>query len=143
MTLVLIKKMIVTYALAHNVDPYVALSIANIESNYRHDVVSHTEDYGIFQINKKYYPDIEHASIEENIEIGIKHLKFTKKHCSLDKERLHKKFPYNGKHLKNLWIVCYNVGVNGIRKLKEPWKFEYFRKFQEEYRRQRTNEISL
>jgi hypothetical protein len=129
-----LKALIVTVAAQHGVDPQIALSVAFVESGFDHSKVSPTNDYGIFQLNLKYFPNAPELTVDENIRVGIKHLAWVKKHCKIDQDRIMEIGPVvQLPDMKHLWVNCYNAGVVGTAKLLKPWDFGYYKRIMEQY----------
>lgn len=124
------EALIIALALSHapTVSPQTALSIARVESNLDHSAVSPTNDHGLFQLNARYFTPTPHDA-HGHIITALKHLEWTKRHCPI--RELYGVPPI--KHVDLLWVVCYNLGVNGIRKIKEPWNQTYFMKVVRSY----------
>lgn len=103
-----------------NVDPYLALSVAINESNLNPLAVGSKNEQGLFQLLPQSYKKFninELRNVKTNIRLGIKHLKQVEKECP------HKDF-----------IICYNVGVSGSKKIKNPHLFPYVIKFNKTYK---------
>lgn len=118
-------KWIILYSSVYGVDPRLATSIAEYESSGRYGTIGLHGEVGLFQIR----PEYSKLTIKQlldpkrNIQEGIKKLYEAKKYCSHQRE--------------NTWIVCYNVGVAGGRKIKRPKQFVYYRKVMSIYRRKK------
>lgn len=129
-----IKALIITVAAQHGIDPQIALSVAFVESGFKQEAVSPSGDYGIFQLNVKYFPNAPEMTVDENIRVGIKHLAWTKKHCKLNQERIMEIGPVPSlPDMKYLYVNCYNMGVTGAAKLLKPWDYGYFQRVMEQY----------
>lgn len=114
MTKLLIIQMIILYSNIYGVNPQTSLAVAKIESNFNPNAISETNDYGVFQLNEKSFPEYTKEQLLEpklNIIIGIKYLAKMQKECN------HK--------FNNQWLVCYNFGVKNSRKVKYPEKWPY------------------
>lgn len=136
MNILTLKKLIITVALQNNIDPHLALSVAFVESGFDNKKVSPTNDYGVFQLNVRYFPHAPELTIDENVRVGIKHLKWTKKYCKIEEERMLELGPVPDLvNMEHLWINCYNAGVVGGAKLIKPWDFGYYKRVMEEYER--------
>jgi soluble lytic murein transglycosylase-like protein len=104
------------------VDPLLALSVAKVESNYNQSAIGLHKEVGIFQIkpSNEYKPK-QLKDLHNNIKIGILMLKQAQKDC---------------KHKDNLtYVVCYNAGIYGGGRIKNPDKFPYVMKVSDEYNR--------
>lgn len=114
-----IVKLIILTSIQMNVDPYLALSVAINESNLNPLAVGSKNEQGLFQLLPKSYKKLsikELRDIKTNVKLGVKHLKQVEKECP------HKDF-----------IICYNVGVTGSKKIKKPHLFPYVVKFNKTY----------
>lgn len=110
------------YASMYNIDPSVAMSIAHIESNFKINAVGPVGEIGLYQINPKFsdrnVKDL--FRVEVNVELGIKKLAEAKKYCSHQDD--------------NTWVICYNIGVTGAKKVKHPTLFPYYKKFRKAHK---------
>jgi len=97
-----------------NVKPELAVAIAKVESSLNPNAVGAIGEIGLFQIRPKYskFTSSELFNIPTNIIEGLRMLRFAKKHCK------HK--------IDYTWVTCYNRGVEGGLKVKEPKKDEYY-----------------
>lgn len=101
----------------HGVDPETAIRIAKLESNFNPKALSKTKDGGLFQLNTRYHkfhnPD---WIFDENINtyIAIQTLSKFKKIC---------KYKSNYQ-----FVLCYNMGLRGASKLKNPDGQTYIKK---------------
>jgi soluble lytic murein transglycosylase-like protein len=112
--------MIVAYSHLVGLDPHVPLAIAKIESNYKVHAVGPKGEIGVFQLNPSAYPDYkvkDLKNVKTNVELGIKTLKKMKDSC-----------PH-----KRDWVLCYNTGVTGAKRIKNPKEFPYVKKFNKAY----------
>lgn len=117
MTKIMIIKLIQIYALAYNVDPRVAISVAAVESGFNSNVIGVTGDVGVFQLNPKSFPNYTIKQLKDpiiNIELGIKYLAEVKKRCK------HKD--------DNNWLICYNMGIKKASTIKHPELWKYTKK---------------
>jgi len=113
----MIIKFIQLYSLAYNVDPKIAISVAEIESNFKANAIGITGDIGIFQLNPKSFPKYTIKQLKDpmiNIELGVKYLAKMKKEC---------KYKAN-----NEWLICFNYGPRNAKKVKHPSLFPYVKK---------------
>lgn len=113
----IIIKMIIFYSQIYGVDHKLALAVARNESNFNPNVISSTEDYGVFQLNIKSFPQYNKKQLLNpyiNIPEGIKYLAKMKKECKYNKDIE--------------WLICYNYGVGNARKVKYPKLWPYTRK---------------
>lgn len=118
MKLMLIK-MITMYSLIYNVDPKVSLSVVDVESKFNPNIVSETQDIGLFQLHKSSFPEYSIKQLQDpilNIQLGVQYLAKMKKEC---------------KYKDNItYLVCYNYGINNAKKIKHPSLFPYVKKVQ-------------
>ena len=97
-----VKKQIITTAIEKDVDPYVALSIAKLESNFDPNKKNRSGAVGVFQLMPKTakYLGVNPYVARENIEGGISYYKqMYKKYGSVD-----------------LALAAYNAGPGNVRK---------------------------
>jgi soluble lytic murein transglycosylase-like protein len=114
----MVNLLITFYSLVNGIDPYISFKMAKIESNMDHNAISRTNDGGLFQLNRRYYKFHNPKWIfspETNIPIALNTLGFLKKSCK--------------HHKDNLYVLCYNRGLKGASKVKNPLKDMYYRKF--------------
>jgi hypothetical protein len=106
----------------YGVNPVVALAVAKVESNFNSKAISHTGDYGIFQLNSKSFPDIKKSDLlnpEINVKLGVQYLAWNKKYCKY-KENM-------------LYLTCWNYGIGNAKKLKYPYKWPFYLKVKKTY----------
>lgn len=101
---------IVTTAIAHGVDPQVALAIVEVESSFNPKARGSKGEVGLFQLHPKYHK----VSRDEytNIKTAIAYIAHIEPRC---------RAKYG-----QAWIVCYNYGPT--RTLKAPEKTRYYKK---------------
>lgn len=89
------------YSVEYDVPIEVILAIMKIESNFNESALSHTNDYGLMQINEVHLKELENKldilEIDKNVECGVSLLSSLKK----EKDELH--FIFNS----------YNMGQRG------------------------------
>lgn len=120
MTTISIMNLITYYALMTGVDAKLALSVAKVESNYNQSVIGSHKEIGIFQILPSTVKNPKQLkNIHYNIQTGIDRLKEVKEKCK------HKN--------QNDFVVCYNAGIYGGSKIKNPRKFNYVVKVNKQY----------
>lgn len=113
----LIVSLIQSYALQYNVDPYIALSVVELESGFNPTTISSTGDYGLFQLHRSSFPDYSEAELLDpiiNVKLGIQYLSLLKLTCSHRKD-------FN-------WLVCFNYGPIAAKHVKHPELFPYVKK---------------
>lgn len=113
----MINVLITYYALINGVNPAIAFKIARIESGMNPRAESSTNDKGLFQLNTKYYKFHNPEWVfKPNVNTGIalNTLGKLKKQCH---------------HKDNFtYVLCYNLGMDGAKKIKYPRKHPYYRK---------------
>jgi soluble lytic murein transglycosylase-like protein len=101
----------------YGIDSSLALKLAKIESNMNPNAISKTKDGGVFQLNSKYYkfhnPNWVFDSVT-NTHLAMETLKNLKNKC------IHKSH--------NSYIVCYNLGISGAKKIKRAMHQTYYKK---------------
>lgn len=100
----------------YNFDPNLILAIIEVESNFNPKALGKAGEIGLMQLHPRYFSNIPHG-IVGNIDMGVKYLAYTRKHCS------HK----NGIE----FVTCYNRGTK--RKLSAPKLTPYYRKVVKAY----------
>lgn len=118
-------KWILLYSSVYGIDPKLATSIAQYESSGYYNTIGLHGEIGLFQIRPEYSKLTVNQLLNPklNIQEGIKKLYEAKKDCLHQRE-------YS-------WIVCYNVGVAGGRKIVRPKQFIYYRRVMSIYRRKK------
>lgn len=115
----LIIQLILTLAPKYNIDPDLVKAVVQVESKYNAQAVGPIGERGLMQLHPKYYEGDKYFDVELNLETGIKKLAKAKKHCA------HK--------LDKTFVVCYNAGVTGGSRLKNPKQFDYYVKVMKQY----------
>lgn len=117
MTAALLMQLITVTALIEGIPPETALTIAKIESNYNMAATGLAGEVGAFQILKSSskYSKTELRNPLVNVKEGIRILKEAKANCVHQKD--------------NTWVLCYNLGHNGAKKIKYPHLFPYYKKY--------------
>jgi soluble lytic murein transglycosylase-like protein len=117
--------LIVALSVKHSIDPHIVVSVAKLESSLNQCAVGSKQEIGLFQIRPFNYSGNKKDlyNVEVNITTAIKVLKDAEKRC---------------KHRSNnTWLVCYNAGVTGGARIKDPKNFDYMRKFYKIYNTER------
>jgi soluble lytic murein transglycosylase-like protein len=113
----MINLFITLYSAINGIDPSLSFQMARIESNMNPLALSRTDDGGLFQLNRKVHKfhngnwifnSTTNTAIAMNV---LGKLKTTCKHKA-----------------KNSYVICYNIGVYGAGKIKNPFKQTYYRK---------------
>lgn len=109
--------LITYYSLINGLDVNLSFKIAKIESNMNPMAISKTNDKGLYQLNSKYYKFHNPQMVfnpETNTALALHTLNKLKKDC---------------KHVKNnTFVLCYNLGIKGASKIKQPLKQTYYKK---------------
>lgn len=117
MSKAIIIKLITMYSLAYNVDPKIALSVVEIESDYNQNAIGVTNDIGLFQLNPNSFPEYTKEQLlnpKLNIKLGVKYLAKMKKECKYKED--------------NTWLICWNVGKNYNKQINHPNLFPFIKK---------------
>jgi soluble lytic murein transglycosylase-like protein len=114
---------ILFYSLLNNIDPNITKAIIKIESNGNPFLIGKNGDSGLLQIRHQFVPESQKQLLQSctNIKRGVELLKQAKDKC------VHK--------LNNTWLVCYNVGISGGKKIKRPTNFIYYKKVMSEFKK--------
>ncbi len=113
----MLQMIITLYSALNGIDPQIAFQMARIESNMNPNAISKTQDGGLFQLNKNYYKFHNLKWIfdpQVNSSLALGRLKKLKESC-------HYK-------INNTYVLCYNMGEAGARKIKNPYKQTYLKK---------------
>lgn len=122
MTKETILYLIKMYAAMYNVSPSLAVSVAKVESNLNQYALGSLGEVGLFQIRPEYveaFTTKDLYNVHFNIIIGVKMLRDAKRNCPNQRELT--------------WLTCYNAGLNGASKIKDPYNFGYVKKVRKEY----------
>lgn len=115
--------LITFYSLVNGIDPNLAFKIARIESNMNPNAISKTNDGGIFQLNNRYYRFHNPSWVflpHTNIALALRTLGTLKNKCSHTEQ--------------DSFVICYNLGVSGAKKIKRPFKNNYYVKIKSMWR---------
>jgi len=105
------------YSFLNGVDPMITQSVIEIESNGNPFALSpDRKDGGLMQIRMKYVPEtmLQLFNPCTNVKRGTEILKRAKESCR--------------ECVDSSWVVAYNVGITGFKKIKYPKKFPYYLK---------------
>jgi soluble lytic murein transglycosylase-like protein len=119
----MINILITFYSLVNGLDPSLSFKIARIESNMNPNAISKTNDGGIFQLNSRYYRFHNPAWVflpHTNIALALKTLGTLKNKC-----------PHR---VEESFVICYNLGVSGAKKIKRPFANNYYVKVKSMWR---------
>lgn len=115
-----LTSLIIWYSFLSPIDPHVAIAVARVESRMNMNMVGPVGEIGMFQIRPEYskFSKTELMNPHINIIEGLHKLQEAKNRC---------------KHQRDLtWLVCYNVGITGGSRIKNPSKFKYLVKVKKE-----------
>lgn len=121
-----ILSVVMMYSSMFQVDPYLVQSIIMYESSGIPTKVGQVGEVGLMQIRPEYAMGVDKDllfDVRVNIITGIMMLKQAKKEC------VHKAF--------SSYILCYNMGIAGAKKIKHPFKAKYYRGVMNEYKKLR------
>lgn len=105
------------------INPQIALTVAKIESNFNPNTVGQIGEIGLFQIRPEFVKGFKRKDLFDphiNIMVGLTKIKEAQRAC---------------KHLGNNleFLVCYNAGIKGSKKIKNPSQFPYVKKANKYY----------
>lgn len=109
----LLTQIIQFYATQFGIDPNVAVAVAEAESSMRIHAIGSVGEVGLFQIRPEYSSlnKDELKNPVNNIIKGVLKLRQAKEECI---------------HKQDLtWLTCYNRGISGAKKVKNPHKDQY------------------
>jgi len=110
----LITGLINFWAPIMNVDPHVALAVVEHESHFNPDAIGKLNEQGLFQLRPEFFKQYTLKQLRDpytNISVGLQYLAKMKKEC------IHKK--------DITYLICFNAGKSGARKIKHPELFSY------------------
>jgi soluble lytic murein transglycosylase-like protein len=113
----LINLFITLYSAINGIEPSLSFQMARLESNMNPAALSRTNDGGLFQLNRRVYKFHNNTWIfnpDTNTAIAMDTLRKLKTRCS------HK--------IKNGYVLCYNLGTSGAKKIKNPTAQTYYKK---------------
>ena len=107
---------ILFYSLLSGINPLITQAVIKIESNGNPFAIGKLGDSGLMQIRHQFVPESQLQLLNPctNIKRGVELLKTAKEKC------VHK--------LDKTWLVCYNTGIAGGKKIRFPKKFPYYKK---------------
>lgn len=107
---------ILFWSLLNGINPEITKAVIQIESNGNQFAVGKTQDSGLMQIRPKFVPETQLQLFNSctNVMRGTYLLAQAKKSCkhSIDKT----------------WIICFNLGKTGAKKIKFPKSQTYYKK---------------
>ena len=107
--------MIYLTAVAHGVEPRLAIAIAHTESRFKTGAIGKSGDTGLFQVRHQFVTESQDELLDPKVNtlVAMRLLKKAKRGCS---------------SLGQYWPVCYNRGVSGGKRLVEPQFDDYYLK---------------
>lgn len=104
------------YSMLSGIDPKITSAVIKVESGGNVFAVGKTQDSGLMQIRHQFVPETQQQLFNPctNVRRGVALLKKVKDKCK------HK--------INNTWLVCYNLGLKGGSRIKQPTKFIYYKK---------------
>jgi soluble lytic murein transglycosylase-like protein len=66
-----IEERLVRESTAQGLPPHIALNLAWEESRFQEHIVSRTRDYGVMQLNLRYFPTAPQMTTDQNIAAGV------------------------------------------------------------------------
>ena len=126
----MILSSIILYSQLFGIDPRLAISVARVESRMNSNAVGSLGEIGLFQVRPEYV-DVSKDDLYNpttNIITALKIMTDVKKRC---------------KYKSNFtWLVCYNRGVTGGSKVRNPLVDSYYKKVMKEYKVVRLNKCT-
>ncbi len=124
-----IAKNVCKYSEQRKLDPYLVLSVIKHESGFDRRAKSHTNDFGLMQVNGGIYKTrCSLLGIRCNIREGTRILAFWKKACKKHKHKSHwlRHYNWNNRrhHLRVLWITkAYKSNNNNMLRIIKTRKY--------------------
>ena len=66
-----IEERLVNESTRQGLPAHIALNVAWVESRFKEQMVSSTHDYGVMQLNIRYFPSAPHMTTDQNIRAGV------------------------------------------------------------------------
>ncbi len=123
MSKLMIIMLILKYSTIMGIDPHIALAVAKVESNFNPNIVGSIGEIGLFQVRPEYVKGFTRDELfnpHTNIIVGINKIKEVQNACR-----------HVGSNID--YIVCYNVGVTGGKRMRNPRRFSYMKKIYKVY----------
>jgi membrane-bound lytic murein transglycosylase MltF len=111
-----LQSCVLFWSLLHGIDPSLTNAVISVESNGNPFALGQTGDSGMMQIRPKFVPETRLQLFQSctNVMRGTALLSAARKMC---------------KHtVDKTWIVCFNLGVTGGRKIRFPKSQTYYKK---------------
>jgi soluble lytic murein transglycosylase-like protein len=104
------------YSLMSGLNPNLTNAIIQVESRENPFSIGSNGDSGLMQIRHQFVPESQLQLLNSctNIKRGVQLLKKAKQSC------IHK--------ANDTWVICYNLGIKGARRIKRPSSFIYYKK---------------
>ena len=118
---------IIYYSSLFGMSPALVGAIVEHESRCNAQAIGNIGEVGLMQIRPEYTPVSRHMLLDPkvNIIIGINKLLEAKKYCR------HKK--------DNTFVVCFNAGIVGGNKIKNPYRTKYYKDINRLYKLKRIH----
>lgn len=104
------------WSMINGIDPALTKAVIKVESNFNQMAVGSKGDSGLMQVRHKLVPESQLQLFNSctNVMRGTTILAQAKQKCK------HK--------VDNTWLICFNTGIAGGRKIKNPKKQSYYKK---------------
>lgn len=116
-------------ALAAGVNPHLAISVAVVESNLNPAAIGLKGDVGLFQVRHELVEEtfFDLLNLDKNIKAGLRVLANAKARCMHQKD--------------NTFVICFNRGIRGGSRIKNPKDDQYYKKVNSVYERIKTKQF--
>jgi soluble lytic murein transglycosylase-like protein len=124
--------LIAAAAAKYDMCPYVITAVIQTESQFDTAAVGPVGELGLMQLRPEFYLQVNEdpkvlLDPQVNIDRGTKLLNSLMKRC---------------KHKKDLqFVLCYNLGVTGASRIKNPHEFSYYKKVKANYERAKEQKV--
>lgn len=110
----MLQSCVLFFSLLNGIDPQVTNAVIATESGGNPLALGSLGDSGLMQIRKKYVPESQKQLFSPctNVMVGTRLLRQAKDKC------IHQ--------LDNTWLLCFNLGRHGAKKIRFPKKFPYW-----------------
>lgn len=114
---------ILYFSALNHVDPLLVRAVVQVESGGQVGKVGLLREQGLMQLRSSSFNETEQQLKEprHNLEKGIQYLSQLQNSCPF-KERYE-------------FVICYNKGVSGAKKVRQPSQDKYYRLVMQEYRK--------
>ena len=112
----MLQSCVLFFSLLNGIDPKVTNAVIATESSGNPMAMGLLGDSGLMQIRHQFVPESKLQLFNPctNVMVGTRLLRQAKEKC------IHK--------LDKTWLVCFNVGISGAKKIRFPKKFAYYSK---------------